>query len=183
MDRGQALSLLEEWNKEPGHITHGLAVEAAMRAYAAKFGEDPEVWGLVGLLHDFDYEAYPDLEEHTIKGGEFLSQKGFPEDLILAIRSHNDATGVERTLPLHHALHAVDELTGFITACALVRPSKSVRDLEVKSVTKKMKDKGFARAVDREEMKKAVEPLGVEFKEHVEFVIQAMRGISEDLGL
>jgi putative nucleotidyltransferase with HDIG domain len=183
MNRDDALALVKEMNTQPGHVSHALAVEAAMRSYARRFGEDEEVWGLVGLLHDFDYEVYPDLHDHTIKGGEILREKGYPDHLITAIRSHNDATSVPRTERLHHALHACDELSGFITACALVRPSKSVMDLETKSVVKKMKDKAFARPVNREEMRQAAEELGVEFGEHVANVIEAMRRVAGELGL
>ena len=181
--RADALALVREWNADEGHVKHMLAVESAMRAYARKFGEDEELWGLVGLLHDFDYERYPELADHTVKGGEVLKGMGYPDVLIRAIRSHNDATGVKRESPMEHALFACDEISGLVTACALVRPSKSVSDLEPSSVKKKLKQVGFARSIDREAVLHGPEALGVPFDEHCAFVIAAMRGISADLGL
>ncbi len=181
--RADALSLVKEWNKDEGHVKHMLSVEAAMRAYARTFGEDEELWGLVGLLHDFDYERFPELSDHTVKGGDVLAGLGYPDVLVRAIRSHNDATGVPRASRMEHALYACDEITGFVTACALVRPSKSVMDLEPSSVKKKLKQVGFARSVDRDAVLKGPEPLGIPFDEHCAFVIDAMRGIAAELGL
>lgn len=181
--RAEALALVREWNADEGHVKHMLAVEAAMRAYARKFGEDEELWGLTGLLHDFDYERYPELADHTVKGGEILKEKGYSDALVRAIRSHNDATGVRRESRMEHALYACDEISGFVTACALVRPSRSLSDLEPSSVKKKLKQIGFARSVDREAVLKGPEPLGIPFDDHCAFVIAAMRGIAADLGL
>jgi len=165
-----------------------LAVEAAMRAYAAKFGEDPERWGLTGLVHDFDYERFPNAahspsEEHPAEGVRILRARGWPEDILEAILGHGDYTGVPRVSRLAKTLYAVDELTGLITATALVRPSRSVHEVDARSVRKKMKDKAFARGVNREDVVAGAADLGVELDEHIEFVIGAMRGSAEALGL
>ncbi len=165
-----------------------LAVEAAMRAYAAKFGEDPERWGLTGLVHDFDYERFPNAahspsEEHPAEGVRILRSRGWPEDVLEAILGHGDYTGVPRVSRLAKTLYAVDELTGLITATALVRPSRSVHVVDARSVRKKMKDKAFARGVNREDVVAGAADLGVELDEHIEFVIGAMRGSAEALGL
>jgi putative nucleotidyltransferase with HDIG domain len=161
-----------------------LAVEAAMGAYARRFGEDEALWRLVGLLHDLDYERYPSQEAgHPFRGVEHLRSLGYPEVICRAILSHADYSGVPRTSRMEHALHACDELTGFIVAVALVRPSRSVHDVDVAAVRKKMKDKAFARPVNREEMLRAAEALGVPFDEHVGVVLDAMRGVAADLGL
>ncbi len=158
------------------------AVEAAMRAYARKFGEDDELFGLTGLLHDFDYEAWPDA--HPLPGAEILREKGFPEPLVRAILAHNEPrTGVRPETLLDRTLRACDEITGLITAAALVRPSRSVLDLEAKSVMKKFKDRAFAAGVDRAEVEAAVAELGIDLREHVQFVIEAMRQVADDLGL
>lgn len=183
MNRSEAFELLTQYTKSEGLIKHALAVEVAMRAYAREFGQDEELWGITGLLHDFDYERYPSLEDHPAKGAAILEELGYPQEVVYAMRSHSDRLGVERTHLMDKALFAVDELTGMITAAALVRPSKSVVDLTAKSVRKRMKDKAFARAVSREDIMRGAEELGVELSEHIDFVIGAMRGIAEELGL
>jgi len=183
MNREDAVNLLYEYTKSEGLRKHALAVEAAMRAYARKFGEDEEKWGTVGLLHDFDYEKYPSLEDHPAKGAEILKEKGYPDDVIYAIKSHSDRLGLERKSLMDKSLYAVDELTGFLVAVALVRPSKSIMDVKVSSVKKKFKDKAFAKGVKREDIFKGAEDLGVDLNEHIAFVIEAMQGISEELGL
>ncbi|GAB4246502.1 MAG: HDIG domain-containing protein [Acidobacteriota bacterium] len=181
VDRARAWELLNRYTSNLNLVRHALAVEAAMRAYARHFGEDEELWGVTGLIHDFDYERYPD--EHPIRGAEILRQEGYPEELVQAVLGHADHTGVPRETRMAKALYAVDELCGFITAATLVRPGKRVAELPVKSVKKRMKDKAFARAVDREAIRRGAEELGVEFDEHVGRVIQAMAEIAEELGL
>lgn len=183
MTRQQAFSLLNEYTKKDGLIKHALAVEAAMRAYARKFGEDEEAWGIVGLLHDFDYEKYPSMEDHPFKGAEILRQRSYPEEWIEAILGHGDHTGVPRRTQMAKTLFAVDELCGFITAVAYVRPNKKLSEVKVKSVKKKMKDKAFARQVSRDDIRRGAEELGVDLDEHIDFVIKAMQQISDDLGL
>lgn len=183
MNREDAINLLYEYTKSAGLRKHALAVEAAMRAYARKFGEDEEKWGIVGLLHDFDYEKYPSLEDHPAKGAEILQEKGYPDDVIYAIKSHSDRLGLERQSLMDKALYAVDELTGFLVAVALVRPSKSIMDVKVSSVKKKFKDKAFAKGVKREDIFTGAEDLGVDLNEHIDFVIKAMQGIASELGL
>jgi predicted hydrolase (HD superfamily) len=165
-----------------------LAVEAAMRAYAMRFGEDPERWGLAGLVHDFDYERWPNeahspTEEHPSEGVRILRARGWPEDILEAILGHAAYTGVPRTTPLARTLFAVDELTGLVTATALVRPSRSVHEVDARSVRKKMKDKAFARGVSREDVVAGAEALGVPLDEHIDFVVAAMRGEADALGL
>ena len=182
MDRSAAWELLCEYTKNENLRRHALAVEACLRAYAKKFGEDDEVWGVVGILHDFDYEIYPNPPDHPLKGSEILKSKGFPEDLRRAILGHAEYTGVPRDTRLAKALFASDELAGFITACSLVRPDK-IMTLEAKSVRKRMKDKAFARSVSREDITKGAEELGVSLDEHIAFSIEAMRGIAALLGL
>jgi putative nucleotidyltransferase with HDIG domain len=183
-DRPSAWDLVREWTPTVNLQRHMLAVEAAMRAYAGKYREDPALWGVVGLLHDFDYERYPSQEAgHPFKGVEHLRSQGTAEIVCRAILSHASYSGVGRENAMEHALHACDELTGFLTAIALVRPGKTLADVDAGVVRKKMKDKAFARAVDRNEMLHAVEPLGVPFEEHVTIVIEAMRGIGSVLGL
>ena len=181
--RAEAWAVLTEYTQSDSLIKHALAVEAAMRAYARKFGENEEAWGVVGLLHDFDYEKHPTLDEHPMKGAEVLRARGYPEEMIRAILSHASHTGVPRVTRMAKALYAVDELTGFVTAVALVRPNKRVADVEPKSVKKKMKDKAFARAVNRDEIREGAELLGVEFDEHVQTVIDAMAAAARELGL
>ncbi|MFQ5511734.1 MAG: HD domain-containing protein [Candidatus Krumholzibacteriia bacterium] len=182
-DRERALALLEEYTKNDSLIKHALAVEAAMRHYARRFGEDESLWGVVGLLHDFDYDRYPSLDDHPFKGAEILRSLGYDELLVRAILSHADHTGVTRESALEKTLFAVDELCGLLTAVALVRPSKRIADVAVKSVKKKMKDKGFARSVNRDDIRRGPESLGVELDEHIANVLDAMRGVSDALGL
>ena len=186
--RDAALALMHEYTASDSLRKHMLAVEAAMRAYAVKFGEDPERWGLAGLIHDFDYERYPNAahsatEEHPAQGVAILRDKGWPDDILQAILGHAAYCNVPRTTRVAQALFAVDELTGLITATALVKPSKSVHDVETKSVRKKMKDKAFARGVSREDVQVGAQELGVELDDHIQFVIVAMRGVAQDLGL
>ena len=154
-----------------------------MRAYAAKRGADPELWGVVGLLHDFDYERYPSLEDHPFRGAEILAERGVDEEVRQAILSHADHTGVPRDSDLRRTLFAVDELCGFLTACALVRPDRRVADVPVKSVKKKLKDKSFARTVNREDIRQGAELLGVPLDEHIETVRDALAGVAGELGL
>jgi predicted hydrolase (HD superfamily) len=188
MTRDEALALMHEYTESDALRKHMYAVEAAIRAYARKYDEDEEEWGIVGLLHDFDYERYPNdarspTEEHPSFGIGVLREKGLPEPMLQAILGHASYTGVPRESLMAKALFAVDELCGFLIACALVRPSRSLGDLKVKSVKKKIKDKAFARAVSREEMQQGAEELGVPFDEHVQFVIEALRPIEDRLGL
>lgn len=184
MNRQAAWELLTEYTKGESLFKHALAVEAAMRAYAGKFSGDPDEWGIVGLLHDFDYERYPSAEAgHPFKGAEVLRARGYPESVVRAILSHADYSGVPREAPLEKALFACDELCGFLTAAALIRPTKSILDLEASSVRKRMKDKAFARNVKREDIVKGADELGVDLTEHITFVIKAMQGIADGLGL
>jgi putative nucleotidyltransferase with HDIG domain len=182
MDRESAWNLLCEYTKNENLRKHALAVEACMRAYARRFGEDEEKWASVGLIHDFDYELYPNAPDHPLKGSEILQQKGYPEDVRRAILGHASYTGVARDTGLAKALFACDELAGFITACALVRPDR-IQGLETKSVMKRMKDKAFARAVSREDIRQGAEDLGVPLEEHIAFCIEALRGVADRLGL
>jgi putative nucleotidyltransferase with HDIG domain len=182
MDRQAAWNLLCEYTQSESLRKHALAVEACLRAYARKFGADEESWGVVGLLHDFDYERFPNAPEHPLRGSEILKTKGVPEEWRRAILGHADYTGVPRDTLLARALFACDELAGFITACALVRPDK-IASLEAKSVRKRMKDKAFARAVRREDIVRGAEELGVPLDEHIDFCIAALRGIADRLGL
>ncbi|HYH83457.1 MAG TPA: HD domain-containing protein [Longimicrobium sp.] len=180
--REQALALMHQHVQSESLRRHMYSVEAACRAYARRWNEDEALYGLTGLLHDFDYEEHP--EQHPLAGTPILREQRYPEELVKAILSHYPArTGVHPETKLERTLHACDEITGLITAAALVRPSRSVMDLEAKSVTKKMKDKAFAAGVDREDVRKAAEELGVELGEHVQFVIEAMRTIAPELGL
>jgi putative nucleotidyltransferase with HDIG domain len=183
MSRDEALALVREFVKNEGLVRHMLSVEAAMRFYAEKFGEDVEIWGLLGLLHDFDWEIHPTLEEHPQAGSAILRQRGVSEEIIQDILSHADHTGVPRDTLRRKSLSACDEVTGLITAVALVRPSRSLYDLEASSVKKKWKDKAFAAGTDRAEMEHASQDLGVELWEHVGNVIFAMRKIAPDLEL
>jgi putative nucleotidyltransferase with HDIG domain len=182
-NRGDAWRLLREYTKSESLLKHALAVEAAVRGYARKFGEDEEIWGLVALLHDFDYERWPSLEEHPFRGSEILRERGYPEWVIRAILSHADYSGVTRESLLEKTLFACDEMAGFVTAASLVRPSKSVLDLESKSVMKRMKDKAFARGVKREDLIAGAELLGLPLEEHIGNVIAFMREEAEALGL
>jgi putative nucleotidyltransferase with HDIG domain len=183
MDRPTAYALLTEYTKTAGLIKHALAVEAAMRAYARKFGEDEEMWGVIGLIHDFDYERYPTPEEHPYKGAEILREQGVSEDWIRIIISHAPYTNVPRDTLCARALFAVDELCGFLIAIALVRPDKKIANVQAKSVRKKMKQKAFAAQVSREAITQGAIDLGVDLNEHFEFVIVALAGIADDLGV
>jgi putative nucleotidyltransferase with HDIG domain len=183
MNRDQALSIVKEHVKNENLIRHMLAVEAAMRFYAEKFGEDVETWGIVGLLHDFDWEIHPTLEQHPQDGAALLRERDVPEEIVRAILSHADHTGVPRHSQMEKTLLACDEITGLITAVALVRPSRSLEDLKAASVKKKWKDRAFAAGANREEITLAVDEFGIELWEHVENVIQAMQRIAPELGL
>lgn len=186
MNRAEAWDLVCEYTQSPQLRRHMLAVEAAMRAYARYFGEDEEKWGLVGLLHDFDYERFPDVAEngHPNTGTPILRERGVDEEIVRAILSHaTEVTGVERQSQMEHTLYAVDELTGLITAVALVRPSKDIRDVQVKSVRKKWKTKAFAPGVNREEVEAGAEALKVDLQEHIRIVLEAMQGAASELGL
>ena len=184
MNRADAFALLNDFVKDPGLVRHMLAVEAAMRAYARKLGQDEETWGIVGLLHDFDYERWPNAPEHPLKGSEILREKGYPEEVIHAILSHADylADQHPRTHVLDKALYACDELAGFVSACSMVRPN-GITDLAASSVKKKLKAKGFARNVNRDDITRGAADFGVELTEHIQFVIDAMKPHAETLGL
>ena len=176
--------MLNEYTKSESLLKHALAVEAAVRGYARKFSEDEEGWGMTALLHDFDYERWPTLGDHPVKGSEILREKGYPEWLIRAILSHaQEVTGVTRDSPLEKTLFACDEMSGFVTAASLVRPSKSVLDLEAKSVMKRMKDKAFARGCKREDLTAGAETLGLPLEEHITNVIGFLREQADALGL
>jgi len=185
--REQAWGLLTEFTQSESLRKHALAVEACMRAYARKFASDSpeieELWGVVGLLHDFDYEKYPSLDDHPYKGNEILKERGYSDEVRRAIMSHAEYSGVTRDTPMEKTLFACDELAGFITACALVKPGKSLAEVEAKSVRKKMKDKAFARSVKREDIVNGATDLGVDLEEHIAFCIEALKGIADQLGL
>jgi putative nucleotidyltransferase with HDIG domain len=183
LSREHAWTVLTEYTKGESLQRHALSVEAAVCGYARKFGEDEEVWGVVALLHDFDYEQYPDLADHPFRGAEILRERGCPEFVVRAILSHGEHTNTPRESRLEHTLFACDELAGFITAAALVRPSKSLRDLEASSVMKRMKDKAFARGVSRDDLRKGAVELGLPLEEHVANVITFMRARADVLGL
>jgi len=181
--REQAIALLHEWIENPNLRKHCYAVEAAMRAYARHYGEDEERWGLTGLIHDFDWERHPDAERHPMKGVEFLRAHGWPEDVCRAILGHATYSGVPRDTLMARALFACDELCGFLVACALVTPGKSLDQVEVASVKKKMKRADFARNVNRDDILTGTAELGVDLDAHIAFVLEAMRGIRSELGL
>ena len=181
--REEAWSLLTEFTQSESLRKHALAVEACMRAYARKLGGDESLWGLVGLIHDFDYEKYPSAEDHPFKGSEILKERGYSEEIRRAILSHAEYSGVPRETPMEKALFACDELAGFITAATLVKPSKSLSELDAQSVRKKMKDKAFARSVNRADIVNGAADLGVDLEEHITFCIEAMKGIAAELGL
>lgn len=186
--RAEALALQHEYTQSDSLRKHMLAVEAAMRAYATRYGEDPERWGLAGLIHDFDYERYPNAEHsategHPSEGVRMLRSRGWPDDILQAILGHATYTGVSRQSRMARALFAVDELTGLVTATALVRPSRSINEVDARSVRKKMKDKAFAKGVSRDDVVLGAQELGVDLDEHVQFVIDAMRGVAASLGL
>ena len=188
LDRAAALALMQQYTASDALRKHMYAVELAMRAMAAQAGEDPEAWGMVGLLHDFDYERFPNdahspTEEHPSEGVRILAQRGLPEPMQRAILGHANYPGVPRDTPVARALFAVDELCGFLVACALVRPSRSLQDLEIPSVKKKLKDKAFARGVSREDVTRGAEEIGVPLDEHIAFVLAALRPHEQTLGL
>jgi putative nucleotidyltransferase with HDIG domain len=182
-NRESAWGLLTEFTQSESLRKHALAVEACMRAYARKLGGDEALWSVVGLLHDFDYEKYPSLDDHPFKGNEILRERGYSEEIRNAIMSHAEYTGVPRQSPMEKALFACDELAGFITAVALVKPSKSLAEVDAKSVRKKMKDKAFARSVNRNDIVTGAAELGVDLEEHIAFCVEAMKGIAGELGL
>ena len=184
MQRSEAWALLNEWTQSRGLINHALAVEAAMRAYAHRFGQDEERWALTGLLHDFDYERHPSLEDHPRLGAPVLRERGVPEEVVRAILAHGlDADAPPRQSPMEKTLFAVDELCGFVVAVALVRPSKRLDEVEVSSVKKKMRDAAFARAVKREDITSGADELGVSLDDHLGTVLAALKGIAPELGL
>jgi putative nucleotidyltransferase with HDIG domain len=183
MTRDDAWCLLTEFTLSESLRKHALSVEACLRAYARKFGGDEEVWGIVGLVHDFDYEKYPSAEEHPYKGNAILAERGWPEDMRRAIMSHAEYTGVSRDSKLEKTLFACDELAGFITATALVKPSKSLAEVDAKSVRKRMKDKAFARSVSRDDIINGAAALGIDLDEHITFCIEAMKAVAPELGL
>jgi putative nucleotidyltransferase with HDIG domain len=183
MDRQQAWDLLCEYTHNENLRKHALAVEASMRAYARHFGEDEELWGIVGLIHDFDYEKHPTAQDHPFKGTEILREKGWPEEIVKAVLSHARYTGVTRDTLMEKTLFAVDELTGLITAVALVRPSKSIHDVKLKSVKKKWKDKSFAAGANRADIEEGAADLEIELSEHIAVVLEAMQSIADELGL
>jgi putative nucleotidyltransferase with HDIG domain len=187
-NREDSWKLLCEYTQSESLRKHALAVEACVRAYARKLGADEELWSLAALLHDFDYERWPNAnhhptQEHPYEGSKILRERGYPEEMITAILGHADYSGVPRVSPLDHTLFACDELSGFLTACALIKPSKSIHEVETASVKKKLKDKAFARGVNRQDVYKGAEELGVSLDDHISFCIEAMRAIAPDLGL
>ena len=181
--RQEALDLLHEYTKSENLRKHGLGVEAAMRAYARKFSEDEDVWGIVGLLHDFDYEVHPTADKHPMEGSKILRVRGYPEEIIYAIQCHADYLGLDRKANMDKAIFACDELVGLVNAVALVQPTKSVMDVKVRSVRKKMKDKSFAKGVIREDIVNGTAQLGIEIDDHIATVIEAMQGVASELGL
>ncbi len=183
MNREEAWGLLTEYTQSESLRKHALAVESCMRAYARKFGEEEEKWAITGLLHDFDYERYPTLEEHPFAGEKILAERGYPEDIRRAILSHAQYSGVQRESKMEKTLFACDELAGFITACALVKPSKSLAEVDARSVRKKMKDKAFARAVNRGDITQGAAEMGIDLDEHIAFCVDAMRSVAAELGL
>ena len=181
--RERAWGLLTEFTQSESLRKHALAVEACMRAYARKFSGDEGFWGVVGLLHDFDYEKYPSLDDHPYKGNEILKERGWSDEIRRAIMAHAEYSGVTRDTPMEKALFACDELAGFITAVALIKPGKSLAEVDVKSVRKRMKDKAFARKVNRDDIINGASDLGVDLDEQIAFCIEAMKGIAVELGL
>jgi putative nucleotidyltransferase with HDIG domain len=182
-DRTAAWNLLTEFTQSESLRKHALAVESCMRAYARKLGADEELWGIVGLIHDFDYEKWPSLEDHPYRGNEILKERGYSDEIRRAIMSHAEYSGVTRDSAMEKALFACDELAGFITAVALVKPGKSLAEVDAKSVRKKMKDKAFARSVSRDDIVNGARDMGVELDEHIAFCIEALKGIAGELGL
>ncbi|MBI4338738.1 MAG: HDIG domain-containing protein [Chloroflexi bacterium] len=183
MERATALALLKEHARGDVLIRHATAVEACMRAYAQKLGGDAETWGIAGMLHDFDWDVCPTPNQHPQYGAEILRQRGYPEVIVHAVLSHGNHTGVDRETVMEKALFAVDELSGFVTACALVRPTKSLADTGAQGVRKKMRDKRFAASVSREDIVQGAGELGVDLDEHIQFVIDALKPVAEHLGL
>jgi putative nucleotidyltransferase with HDIG domain len=183
IDREAAWGLLTEFTQSESLRKHALSVEACMRAYARKFCGDEELWGIVGLLHDFDYDQYPSLEDHPYKGNAILKDRGYSDEVRKAIMSHAEYTGITRDTPMENALFACDELAGFITACALIKPGKSLAEVDVKSVRKRMKDKAFARKVNRDDIISGAVSLGIDLDEHIAFCIEALKPIAAELGL
>jgi len=183
IERESAWCLLTEFTQSESLRKHALSVEACMRAYARKLGGDEELWGTVGLLHDFDYEKYPSLEDHPYKGNEILKERAYPDEIRRAIMSHAEYTGVTRDIPMEKALFACDELAGFITAVALIKPGKSLSEVDVKSVRKRMKDKAFARKVNRDDIVNGAAELDVDLEDHINFCIEALKSIADKLGL
>jgi putative nucleotidyltransferase with HDIG domain len=183
VNRQSAWELLREFARGDTLIRHATAVEAAMQAYARRYGEDAERWGSVGLLHDFDWDVCPTPEQHPAYGAAILRQRGYPEEIVRAVLSHGNHTGVSRETRMEKALFAVDELTGFITAVALVRPTRSLDDTDARAVRRKMKDKAFARQISREDLVQGAEDLGVDLDEHIAFVIEALKPVAAQLGL
>ena len=183
MDRAQTLEFLDQHVQTDMLLKHLFTVEAAMRGYARKYGEDEERWAIAGLLHDFDWEICPTPESHPTFGANILREHGYPEDIIRAVLTHGEHTGIPRESLLEHTLFAVDELSGFIRAVALVRPGKSLDDLSPRSVHRKLRDKNFARDVNREDIRKGAEELGVDLDEHISFIVESMKPIAERIGL
>ena len=181
--RQDAWQLFTEFTKNEGLVKHGLTVEAVMSAFARRYSEDDAMWGMAGMLHDFDYELYPDVQQHATVGGRVLRERGWPEPLVRAVMSHNEATGVPRTELMDKVLFAVDELSGLVTATALVRPNKSIHEVDAGAVKRKMKDKAFARNVSRADILTGLEELGAGMDEHFTFVIQAMQQVAPVIGL
>ncbi len=181
--RDRAWSILTEFTASDSLRKHARAVEASMRAYAARYGQDPEAWGVAGMLHDFDYEVHPRAPHHPVKGAELLLSRGVPEAIVHAILAHADYAGVPRVSLLERALYACDELSGFVHAVALVRPGRVITGLEPSSVRKKLKDKGFARSVNREDVFRGADELGVDLDQHIAFVVAALTSVAPDLGL
>lgn len=184
-DREAAWNLLNEFVKNPNLVNHGVAVEAAMRRYARDLGhaDDEEKWAITGLIHDFDWEIYPSAPDHAVKGAQILQERGYPADIIRAVVAHAEWSGVPRETPMEHALNAVDELSGFVVAVALVRPSRKLEDVQVRSVRKKMKEKSFAAAVSRDDIIGGAEEIGLELDEHIRRVIEALQQVAGELGL
>jgi putative nucleotidyltransferase with HDIG domain len=183
IDRESAWGLLTEFTQSESLRKHALSVEACMREYARKFSSDEDLWGVVGVLHDFDYEKYPSAEDHPYKGNEILKERGYPDEIRRAIMSHAEYSGVSRDTPMERALFACDELAGFITAVALIKPGKSLAEVDAKSVRKRMKDKAFARKVNRDDIVNGAAELGVELDEHITFCVEALKRIAGELGL
>jgi putative nucleotidyltransferase with HDIG domain len=183
IDRETAWCLLTEFTQSESLRKHALSVEACMRAYARKLGGNEELWGVVGLLHDFDYDKYPSLDDHPYRGNEILKERDYPDEIRRAIMSHAEYTGVSRDTPMEKALFACDELAGFITAVALIKPGKSLAEVDTKSVRKRMKDKAFARKVNRDDIVKGAADLSVDLDEHITFCIEALKAVADKLGL